>query len=166
MRGLLKQSLRKHIIFLFSFVMLLACEKKEIPAAQGYTDAGLLGEHTGQNSFAWDGIYQGLLPCSDCQNIEVTLELKKENQFVLFKKYIAAAKNTNKKKEQEEGTFHWEDNGSKIVLDSTTNKYMFLVGDQTLFFLDNQGQMPQASEAYDYIFYKINADGQEEKNQQ
>ena len=52
------------------------------------------------------------------------------------------------------GNFSWKDNGSKIVLDPDKDKRQFQVGENKLFWLDNQGKRITGTLADKYILTK------------
>ena len=46
---------------------------------------------TGDNSYNaldWEGTYMGIVPCADCEGIEKTILLNKENTYTLTSKYL------------------------------------------------------------------------------
>ncbi len=91
--------------------------------------------HTSQNSLDWYGVYKGVIPCADCEGIEVKITLNKDSTFSKVSKYIGKEDNIF----FDEGTFGWDNTGSKITLEGENDTQMYQVGENVLFQLDAQG---------------------------
>ena len=78
--------------------------------------------HTSEIALDWQGVYYGVLPCADCEGIEVELRINEDGEYTMKSQYFG--------KEDglfiTEGTFTWE-NGSNIQLedaqDNSTKLY-------------------------------------------
>ena len=89
-----------------------------------------------QNSLDWKGVYKGVLPCADCEGIETTINLKSDGKFTRTLKYLGKEDGFF----SDEGTFQWNESGSKITLSSGQGEsQMYLVGENALFHLDKEG---------------------------
>ena len=55
----------------------------------------VIDSHTSDMSLDWAGVYEGVLPCADCDGIETTLELKKDHTYVATYKYIGKPSDSN-----------------------------------------------------------------------
>lgn len=107
---------------------------------------------TGDNSMTsldWDGTYQGVLPCADCEGIQTQIVIQKDLSYVLETRY----KGKDEKIFLAKGTFQWDVNGSKITLDNP-GKQCYLVGENRLFQLDKDGQRITGNLADNYILEK------------
>ena len=100
-------------------------------------------------SLDWDGTYQGILPCGDCEGIQTQIVLSKDLSYVLETRYIAK----DEKIFQTKGTFKWDATGSKIILDNSGNQ-MYLVGENRLIHLDSDGKKITGDLAENYIHEK------------
>jgi len=107
---------------------------------------------TGDNSMTsidWQGTYQGILACADCEGIQIQLQLISDLSYLLETKYIGK----DKKIIESKGSFKWYENGSKITLDNT-EKQMYQIGENRLFHLDKSGNRITGDLAYKYILEK------------
>lgn len=44
--------------------------------------------HNAENSLDLDGVYEGTLPCADCEGIKTTVNLNKDKTFTLSEEYL------------------------------------------------------------------------------
>ena len=102
-------------------------------------------------SIDWAGIYQGVLPCADCEGIKTQIVLQNDLSYVLETSYIGK----NEKVFKTQGTFKWDENGSKITLDNE-NKQIYQVGENRIFHLDKDGNRITGDLADKYIMEKEN----------
>lgn len=54
-----------------------------IPVHQGT----VIDSSTARNALDWAGVYEGVLPCADCEGIKTTLTLNSDNSFKLEQAY-------------------------------------------------------------------------------
>lgn len=103
------------------------------------------------NSLDWDGMYKGVTPCADCEGIETSLTLNKDNSYVLTTKYLGKSTKTNETK----GTFSWNAEGNTIILSTITDgPNQFFVGENQLTQLDMSGKKITGTLAEKYILRK------------
>lgn len=123
------------------------------------TDQGQQGEtittyvdttHTSQNSLDWQGSYEGTLPCADCPGITVTVTLKDEGVFTYQADYLERDLVV-----ADSGAFTWRDNGSVAHLNSMNVDVRFQVGENQLFYLDENGERVSGELAESYILKKV-----------
>ncbi|MCE9679372.1 copper resistance protein NlpE [Shewanella sp. AS1] len=105
---------------------------------------------TSQNALDWPGIYQGKLPCSNCDVIAVTLELAQDNSYSFTQQHIGI----DRKPEVVTGQFTWLKNGSQIKLDTKVWPTQLQVGENQLFILDEQGKRYTGPRSVRYILLK------------
>lgn len=91
--------------------------------------------HTSEISVDWAGNYNGTLPCADCEGIETVLTLKEDGTFELSQKYLGKEEVAT----TETGTFDWAEDGGHILLKISGETRKFLVGENQIFWLDNDG---------------------------
>src|SRR5690606_17472960 len=106
--------------------------------------------HTSENALDWEGHYQGVLPCADCEGIKTTINLNNDLTYTIKDEYLG-------KKEgvfESRGTFEWSDDGQKIML-SDTDRYTYFVGENRLVQLDKSGNKITGDLANFYILNKI-----------
>lgn len=104
--------------------------------------------HHAQNSPDWPGIYNGFTPCADCNGVKTSLALNKNNTYILITQYVGKSP----REFVEKGKYTSGDKSDVIVLtprNSTTTKY-YLVGEDTLTQLDDNGDRISGAEANRY----------------
>lgn len=103
-----------------------------------------------QHHFDWSGVYHGFLPCPDCKGIKMTLALNPNNDsYILISQYIGKSD----REIVEKGKFAWGDTDKTIVLTprNSTQTRQFLVGDNQLTQLDNNGNLVTGETAERYV---------------
>lgn len=112
-----------------------------------------------RTSLDWKGVYRGVLPCADCEGIETEITLNADLTYKIAEKYLGK----NKEAFKENGTFIWDEAGSKITLEnaepnSATNQY--LVGENILFKLDADGNRIEGELKEKYQLKKVYFDNE------
>jgi len=109
----------------------------------------VIDSHTSESSLDWEGTYIGTLPCADCEGIERTITIKKDQTFVAKDNYLGKKDGVFDGR----GYIKWIDNGQKILL-SDDNETSYLVGENTLTQLDKSGNKVTGELADFYILKK------------
>ncbi len=108
-----------------------------------------------QNALDWDGVYQGTIPCADCEGIETVLVLNRDLSYIHKTKYLGKSDSIY----ESAGSFKWNESGSDITLTSNDNiRVQFKVGENQLFMLDQEGQRITGDLADTYILKKDTID--------
>lgn len=141
-------------LFLIS-TLVLACsgkKEKELENLKVAADStAFANNHTAQNSLDYAGTYKGVLPCADCEKIDIELTITDSG----FTRVSVSHKNGEAIKTEEKGTFSWTNNGSVIVLDGVTDSpSKYFVGENTLTQLDLEGNKITGDLADMYILKK------------
>ena len=124
-----------------------ACNKHD-DAGQRNRDVATL--HNSQNSLDWWGVYRGVLPCADCDGIEIAITLNRDGTFKLEYSYLGKAGMAFAK----EGSFKWSEDGRNITLDIQNFPPYFQVGEGRLWQLDMQGRKIAGKFADRYMLEK------------
>lgn len=106
--------------------------------------------HNSRNSLDWQGVYTGVLPCSDCGGIQTVIHLDTNNNYQLETTYLDKPGKTEIKK----GTFSWDKSGGRIALNNlskTAYPTYYLVGENQLVQLDLDGKPVMNELASKYI---------------
>lgn len=109
---------------------------------------------------ATSGVYYGMLPCDDCYGVKTTLALNANNS------YIKITQMTGKSQRDyvEKGKYSLGDKNNTIVLTprkgSTQSQYM--VANNKLFQLDNNGKPFSGKEAERYVLNRTEMSNPEE----
>jgi heat shock protein HslJ/uncharacterized lipoprotein NlpE involved in copper resistance len=149
----------KKIAITYSLILFLmiSCDKKEknvnsneiVPDT---TAVVMIDEHNAKNSLDYIGMYQGVVPCADCEGIETTLVLADESSYVLKTKY--SGKKDIKINEQK-GTYTWNEAGNTIILAGIENgPAKYFVGENYVVQLDREGNKIEGDLAEKYILQK------------
>ncbi|MDM1072665.1 copper resistance protein NlpE N-terminal domain-containing protein [Empedobacter brevis] len=155
----------KHLILSLAVVsfVLTSCETKKeevISKTETASDTitkqdsadvnmNLIGD-TSRTSLDWDGTYEGVLPCADCEGIKTILVLGEDGTYNLTQEYL----NKNLKLE-DKGKFEWAADGGSISIKTKDNgNFTYKVGENRLFFLDQEGKEITGSLAEHYILNK------------
>ncbi|MFQ6370260.1 copper resistance protein NlpE [Shewanella sp. YIC-542] len=127
-----------------------ACNKPADTSAQAEvekTAAPIASGDTSQNALDWNGRYQGTLPCADCEGIETSLTLNLDGSYQLQQRYLGREQPAH----QDVGNIRWDASGSKITL---MDGSQFMVGENQLFMLDQNGQRIEGNLAAHYRLAK------------
>ncbi|WP_088328361.1 copper resistance protein NlpE N-terminal domain-containing protein [Lacimicrobium sp. SS2-24] len=93
--------------------------------------------HTSRNALDWGGVYEGVLPCADCEGIQTRLMLSANGNYQLSETYLGE----DRRDFQSKGEFEWLDDGLRIrLLGRPSAPGLYQVGENQLFHLDQDGQ--------------------------
>jgi uncharacterized lipoprotein NlpE involved in copper resistance len=118
--------------------------------SKGTENIAQLPGHSSQNSLDWDGIYQGVLPCADCQGIQTTIYLNKNLSYRVTTKYLGRSDSLY----DHTGVFSWNNQGNTITLHDQPKPNSYFVGEGMLTQLDMNGGRISGSLAARYILNK------------
>lgn len=149
----------KKSIFIFGMAVLtvIGCknqEKKEVTVEENMDTmvSEVIDEHNSQNALDWAGVYEGTLPCADCEGIKTVIEINEDNTYTLSQTYLKGPENSTDLKS--EGTFSWNNSGSNITLKNGDETMQYKVGENLLFMLDSEGKMVDGELSEFYILKK------------
>lgn len=128
----------KKLIFasILTSTFLFSCEnKKEEPITQS-TEETFKDEHTAKNSLDYLGTYKGTLPCADCEGIEMTITLNKDETYTSTLKYLGK----EEKELKDMGDYIWLEDGYRLSLEGIdTPPVFYFVAEGKLIQLDQEG---------------------------
>ena len=108
-----------------------------------------------RTSLDWPGVYKGLLPCADCEGIQTTISLSKDGAYTRSLSY----RGKSETQMTDRGQFTWHEAGGHITLtDKQGQTQQYLVGENQLVHLDQQGQRITGELADRYILIKNPSD--------
>lgn len=155
--NLMKSIMRTKIAtLLFLYLLIMSCAKKVKEEATDVitvdsTEILMNKEHNAKISLDYSGMYQGVLPCADCEGIETTLWID-ENNYVLFTNYLGKK---NKTKSEFRGSYVWNEFGNTIILKGIENApNHYFVGENYLKQLDKDGNNIEGDLAEKYLLQK------------
>lgn len=143
-------------LFLFT-LLIMSCTQKvkeerieEIVADS--TEVVVNNEHNAKNSLDYIGMYQGVVPCADCEGIETLLTLEDETNYVLKTNYLGKKKNSTN---EFRGIYSWNEAGNTIILSNIENApNQYFVGENYLKQLDMDGNKIEGELAEKYVLQK------------
>src|SRR5215472_17975936 len=111
-------------------VILLAVATVVSAAGQqsGPPPAQLVDMHNSRISLDWAGIYEGILPCTDCPGTKIRLTLNYDGTYRL----VTQAQGSQNAEKSVSGVFVWQPSGNAITLDEGGGRQQFSVGEGRL----------------------------------
>ena len=105
--------------------------------------------HNSMNALDWNGTYQAVLPCADCEGINTVLRLNNDLTYSKNSKYLGKDDAVF----EEKGTFSWDETGQIITL-YNDEKNQYFVGENRIWMLDQNAEKITGDLAQSYIFNK------------
>ncbi len=122
--------------------------------AESTDPASVHESHHEQTNSEWPGVYNGFLPCEDCTDIKTSLALNSNNTYLLIRQYVGKSE----REIVEKGKFTTGINNTTLVLTPRNNleatNHYYLVGDNSLTQLDNNGNAITGKKADKYVLRK------------
>jgi len=141
-------------VAIFAFIGCKNDVKKEVTVQDELeTVESTIDEHNSQNSLDWAGLYEGMIPCADCEGIKVFLELNQDKTYTLTQTYLGKPEKDNEI--EKSGDFRWDDSGSQITLKDGADEMHYKVGENQLLMLDTEGNIIDGKISDLYILKKI-----------
>ncbi|MCX7069245.1 MAG: copper resistance protein NlpE [Methylococcales bacterium] len=118
----------------------------------GYSNVFAETTHNAQSSL-WSGVYQGFVPCDDCQGVKTSLALNKNNSYILISQYVGKSP----KEIVEKGKFTLNDASDTVILTprNSTQVRQYFIGEESLVQLDADGNRVTGKTADRYILRKM-----------
>ena len=113
-------------------------------------DETMVDMHTSEIALDWAGVYEGTMPCADCEGIETVVELRDDHTFTATYTYIGKEDNTF----TNEGTFTFDVLGNTITLQSDDQTSQYRVGENQITLLGADGELNTGELADFYILKK------------
>ncbi|MDO4693493.1 MAG: copper resistance protein NlpE [Eikenella sp.] len=152
----------KKYMMLLAAVSLAACSPQPPAAPAAVSEAGVPaavsqpaadGAHPGRDVLDWAGTYRGTLPCGSCEGIETELVLGQDGGYRLVETYLER----EPVRTEVSGRFEWLADGSRIRLDEAGDGRYYLVAENRLLSLDNEGKRLEGEMADRYLLQKAEA---------
>jgi len=129
------------LLFAFLLIFTVCCDPKtKSNAVETTSDTAVTAindSHNSSNSLDINGVYFGVLPCADCEGIEIEITLKQEMTFLKRTKYLGK----NGKVFDETGTYSWNTLGNTITLSGIKDgPNQYFVGENLITQLDLEGK--------------------------
>ena len=109
--------MRKEIILIMMFVVAFAsCNTGKQSGNSGNKSEGeiemsaeFIAEHSSRSAVDWAGVYKGMIPCADCEGIDVEIQLNEDNSYKMVMNYLGKNATFN-----DQGFFEWDETGGKV----------------------------------------------------
>lgn len=140
------------LILIAVSILVLSCGSKSKNTSQ--TAEVILKEvETAENLFNWEGTYEGILPCADCEGIKTELTITNDREYILSIHYLT--EKNDGPRESAEGKILWEENNIRLLGSGTfdSSSYFKVEKDQ-LRYLDVNGEEVTGELADKYILKK------------
>jgi uncharacterized lipoprotein NlpE involved in copper resistance len=110
-----------------------------------------IGDNT-RNSLDWAGTYIGIIPCADCSGIVTRVTLNQDGTYSMSQKY-----EDHEGVYENKGKFNWNVLGNTITLSDLSDKLTmhFIVGENKIILLDQEGKEIKGKLANNYILVKV-----------
>lgn len=121
-------------------------ESQAMTAEQGQVSAPDM--HNSNIALDYGGTYKGVIPCADCEGIEVEITIDYGGNYTKKMTYLGKKRNNVF---TSSGKYTWNDLGTKITLGQEKEPDIYLVGENRLFMLDSDGNRITGSLSDKYI---------------
>lgn len=143
-------------VFAFTMVSCTSSTKKQADK-QAEEQAVIENErtidsHTSEMSVDWAGVYEGTMPCADCEGIETVIELRDDRTYTATYTYLGEPEDTNTF--TSEGTFTFDPLGATITLKSDDQTSQYRVGENQITLMTEEGELNTGELADMYILDK------------
>ena len=143
----------KKIIYAITIIAVLSlslasCQHKSCSKAQENQQVETI--HNSRNSLDWAGVYTGVIPCADCEGINVRITLNNDETYQISYQYLGK----NDTPYLFSGHFTWDDAGNTIILDNKDLPFHYKVGEGNLIQLDMDGNPITGEFADNYVLIK------------
>ena len=113
-------------------------------------DQTVVDMHTSEISLDWAGVYEGTMPCADCEGIETVVELKDDNTFTATYTYMGEDEYTV----SNEGMCTWDESCQVVTLVAEEDTKQFKVGENHITLLGEDGEVNTGELAEFYVLKK------------
>lgn len=149
----------KFLIILFAVLCFASCKNEEktsettsVENTEENMKTTPVDSHNSQNSLDWAGVYEGVLPCENCQGVETNIQIDENMDYELSQNYMGGEEENNI---NETGKFEWNKQGNTISLGERRKLY-FKVSENYLLQVFKDESKVMGDSAMQYRLRKIN----------
>ena len=106
--------------------------------------------HNSKTCLDWVGVYAGVIPCADCDGINVRMTLNNDMSYQISYQYMGLSNEPF----LFSGNFTWDDSGNTVILDNNDLPSRYKVAENKLIQLDMTGNEITGELADNYILTK------------
>lgn len=142
--------MKKLSILLFAVlaIALMSCTNAKQKNAE---TTGAPDMHTSEMALDYHGVYEGTLPCADCEGIKTQLTINDDNTFVLKSEYLGKEGG----KFEGKGTYSIEDGEILVTQDQDGDQLYYKLQEGSLAQLDADKRLIEGELASYYILAKV-----------
>lgn len=144
--------MRKISFLLVIAIFITSCKSETKENKDSEMSKEFKKEHSAKLALDFIGVYEGELPCADCEFIRIKISINEDGTY--YSKFIYEGKNNEVF--DEFGTYKWEENNNIIQLTSEdkskVNKYK--VGEGWILQLNQNGEEIESSLSEKYYLRK------------
>jgi len=96
------------------------------------------------------GIYEGTIPCDDCEGIKTTLIINNNETFSISAEQLGSQKST-----KDNGRYKLEENGGILHLRAKDTDLKLQIAKDKLLHLDKHGEVIEGTMAEQYVYRKV-----------
>jgi uncharacterized lipoprotein NlpE involved in copper resistance len=113
-----------------------ADDNGETPEAAEGEETYEYPEHSARTALDYLGAYEGVVPCDTCEGVLMRINLYKDDEYRLQRTFLGVSDEINEYK----GSFIWNEEGNTITFDNIDPPNKFLVTENRLVLLDEDGE--------------------------
>ncbi|GGE11239.1 copper resistance protein NlpE [Psychroflexus salis] len=143
--------LKKIALFCIA-ISIFGCKNEQKETESTVDQTEFKQEHNAKTALDYTGVYEGELPCADCEYILYKISIYEDMKF--YAKYIYKGK--SKEIFVEEGNYDWSESGNVIILKSEKQSTQFKVEENRIQMLSQDGKEIESSFSEKYYLQKVN----------
>lgn len=139
--------MKKLSILLFAFVAIvfISCNNAK------QKNAETPDMHTSEMALDYLGVYEGILPCADCEGIKTQLTIHDDNTFTLVSDYLGE----KEAKFEDKGSYFIESGEILVIQDEDVDQKYFKLQEGSLAQLNADKKMIEGELAPFYVLTKV-----------
>ena len=143
--------LKKIALFCIA-IIIFGCKNEQKETESTVDQTEFKQEHNAKTALDYTGVYEGELPCADCEYILYKISIYEDMKY--YAKYIYKGK--SKEIFVEEGNYDWSESGNVIILKSEKQSTQFKVEENRIQMLSQDGKEIESSFSEKYYLQKVN----------
>ncbi|MDR0542850.1 MAG: copper resistance protein NlpE [Dysgonamonadaceae bacterium] len=143
--------MKKMLVWAFIAASAISCSNSAKHSRENSFEEYVDTIHTAQNALDYEGTYEGVVPCADCEGIKTVITIKYDGTYAMKFSYLGK----NNTVYEKSGSYKWDKSGQVIILEGIENgPDKYFVGENHIRQLDMNGQDITGMLAEMYILEK------------
>lgn len=119
-------------------LLIFSCDIPPNEKSNQTIETQTIDHSTSQNALDYAGVYNGKIPCADCEGIKIKLVINDNKTYQKYSVYLGKSTDTL----SEKGEFSWNATGTSIYLTAENGgKQGYVVRENALVVLDQEGNI-------------------------